>query len=915
MKRTNTKKQRGSALLLTLGILSMALVMAMCFAFTARTSLQVAQVNSDITKARLMAECGLQRVMAIMYNETNTASLPYYYAGDSSTGNFKFVQGANGNRTLRFMMSVYPTEESNTKYEETLRDDLIKASAYLPWLDSLTTTNKALDGAKHYGYQPVRDSDHNILGRIGYIVIDETDRLDINQMMPLLSNGSTWNSPFVKKGENMFASLYRGTSKLIYQTDDFPYNLVPNDDGYVDDNQASPQTIRMGKSLRELWFSSRSNYFSSRICRDSTRYEFAPFSSYRQLKNIYPAFVTDNDYLKYTFFSGKDIEAYWDSTNKIERQRFDLSGYEWRSGTAGNGWDDIWETDALTSRRFLVDKLVNSVERPAFYDEENPADVKKPTGTFDSGTGFGIPGITTQIAANMVDFCDSDSYATYKITATDLLAVTADSEVTYFGNDYAPYINEFGLSFKVSRVAAPNPDHETKRTFQLFVKPYFELLNIYPKRGLAATPAGKAKIVITGTLQKTIADGTPEDIAWPGGESDKWVIDTEYAESNGVAFLQPDISESAFESFTTGKDDSVTYTVNITSINMVTFESGDATIDGAKIFDFAYWKPTAPQELSIPLNVSAADSTAYTTGFSIQVSDPRLNHQTANWECTPVTGATETTATDLSCFTAGAKNTNCTGAGGDLENSTLSFTQSSPEDDSCTFSTAFIPNRPFKSVWELGCIHTGTAFKTLDILDADKEIVDKVKVGPLKIRKDTYNINASNTGCAFELFKNIDITRGYWFDYSGADASTNGPYAGETSTISSETNVSGFEFATAPSFNRSVAAEKFKSLASSAPNKRQQEALYGRTVELLSTRVCRYTILVTAEALRQIDIPDAQWDATKSTIKNAITDENDYYKKFKCQSLGKQRILAHVVHDTWRNTFEIVQMEYLDWED
>ena len=56
MKKTGKRDEKGSALLLTLGILSLALILGMSFAFSARTSRQVAKVNADQVKAKLLAE-------------------------------------------------------------------------------------------------------------------------------------------------------------------------------------------------------------------------------------------------------------------------------------------------------------------------------------------------------------------------------------------------------------------------------------------------------------------------------------------------------------------------------------------------------------------------------------------------------------------------------------------------------------------------------------------------------------------------------------------------------------------------------------------------------------------------------------------------------------------------------------------
>ena len=76
--------ERGVALLLTLGILSLLLVLAMGFAFSSRTNLMASQVNADMTGARLLCESGLERALAyIKYTFDNTNTPRDYYPASS----------------------------------------------------------------------------------------------------------------------------------------------------------------------------------------------------------------------------------------------------------------------------------------------------------------------------------------------------------------------------------------------------------------------------------------------------------------------------------------------------------------------------------------------------------------------------------------------------------------------------------------------------------------------------------------------------------------------------------------------------------------------------------------------------------------------------------------------------------------
>ena len=82
-KRKDKKNERGSALVLTLGILSLVLIMGMSFAFSSRTSRQVAKVNADQVKANLHGESGLDYALGVMqegfWEEVSGDDVPVIY--------------------------------------------------------------------------------------------------------------------------------------------------------------------------------------------------------------------------------------------------------------------------------------------------------------------------------------------------------------------------------------------------------------------------------------------------------------------------------------------------------------------------------------------------------------------------------------------------------------------------------------------------------------------------------------------------------------------------------------------------------------------------------------------------------------------------------------------------------------------
>ena len=67
-------KQRGVALIMTLGILALLLIMAMSFSYTSKTNEIAAGINADIMQARLMCESGVSRLLAAMKTTLDSAN-------------------------------------------------------------------------------------------------------------------------------------------------------------------------------------------------------------------------------------------------------------------------------------------------------------------------------------------------------------------------------------------------------------------------------------------------------------------------------------------------------------------------------------------------------------------------------------------------------------------------------------------------------------------------------------------------------------------------------------------------------------------------------------------------------------------------------------------------------------------------
>ena len=248
-----------------------------------------------------------------------------------------------------------------------------------------------------------------------------------------------------------------------------------------------------------------------------------------------------------------------------------------------------------------------------------------------------------------------------------------------------------------------------------------------------------------------------------------------------------------------------------------------------------------------------------------------------------------------------------------------------------SFSTAYIRNAPMESLWELGAIHRGEPFRTINLKkfsdpddstitgkysDGDAAILDYVKIGPLRFVKGRVNANTRNLGAIDILLNDIEEE---WYD--GSDVPSDNKVDYDISKISN-TALKGY----ATSRNRGVMANiLFDMLTDEVKTDRDAEALIGKTAGLLTTRLDTYSVYIVAEALRDLrDIPDdTTYEAIKDTLINPVkvkqvlrTDDDEYRGTGEvtsyCSIVGVQRMLVQLVRDAWRNEIKVERVQYLE---
>ncbi|MDY0176823.1 MAG: hypothetical protein RBT25_08015 [Lentisphaeria bacterium] len=935
MQKTDKHKQRGSALLLTLGVLSLALILAMSFAFSSRTNRQIAVINADQVKAKLLAESGWERIRASMeYNfgqisydsgsEIYSKDGSYYYPPQDGRLGFSSSSKLSSNGYEQRYTIVSGPDTSEESFNQL--GSILSRHCHL--VEDLGITIPAANG----GFQTLLGEDENnneiVIGRLGFLILEEGAKFDINQ---LVSN-QKGKIPFIQPGtDDLFEQLAK-FDEAFDPAEDFYYNILGD---YSTETYSEAGSKRLGLAIEELVVAARFDThrpegYSS--CK-------APWFSYEHLQKKLGS-VFSNKRLAYRFFSGREIEAYWDVdvadySNSTERQRFDITGFEWREDGLGGYYDDVsnkfipansgWEFgdggETSNSSEYavaLVDALVGTSQRPEFWDNSGvkpePAEVERVVGSAFPAD-FGIPALRAmsgsyptlnkQVAANLVDYCDSDSWATKPSGVT----WNSTDEPEYIGNEKVPYFNE--VTFKATAVKSIGSEPDSYE-FRLHLVPSVELVNIFTEPEKISSRDFRLRVIGTYHLTGMPIPATNFNIVFDFDQQDVNAYSYYVVDNLDDTDSRTEIHSATYAADITDAE----YTLTIEKIILI---SGNKNIDH-QICDFGYWSGTVSTTL-IP--GTTGDEAQYAC---LEAKDPRINHRPDNWAWKTSETPPEVFGSDENNNTLGDNNSNFkpqnSAPGSDPSKDIEEIDGISPSSLD-TFSTAYIRNGPMETLWELGAIHRGEPYQTINLKKfsapgstggydgGDALLLDQVKIGPAKIIRGKYNANARNPQALADLLSGIANA-----DYQDLEAT--GGASVDKDDIKFLGNPSPYRGA----FTNNVLSE----LVESAANDREAEAYIGKTAQLLTTRHDAYTVIVVAQALQDLTFDNVSWangpeEPTPDAIVKTLVNPTKYTLDSPpggtpadryCSILATQLIQVHVVRNAWRNSFEIVQQRILE---
>ena len=433
--------ERGVALLLTLGILSLLLILGMSFAFSTRTERMAAGVNADLTRARLLAESGLDRTLAYLkyafpYDATGvapaTGTPPSFSPWDSrvlfpATSGALFEKGP----AATDWANRYFSPSRNTSADAVGIETALATNLGFPFVPNGTPF-------ANQSWHHIEDADSNkLVGRIAFIIVDESGKIDPNGVMTLQHEPTT------------------GT----YYAD------VNGNGSFTDAPVAEGGEVRSGATPEEINGENAFTGITAGTLVDNLPANGKRWFSWDHLrKGLWAAASTNDSYAqaatKAVFPYSQDIEAW--NENGTDKHRFDLFG-------SATTWDAT-SFDILRSGGTGSTSNYWTGTPPAVNSTVTTCIPWLRTLTDASGTS-----VSNQVIANLIDYCDTDSVATSNFATTG-------GAPTYVGLEKVAYINEV--------IFTADADKSNDR---LTVSVTVELVNLYAE----TVPDGYLTVVAT----------------------------------------------------------------------------------------------------------------------------------------------------------------------------------------------------------------------------------------------------------------------------------------------------------------------------------------------------------------------------------------------------------------------------------
>ncbi len=601
---------------------------------------------------------------------------------------------------------------------------------------------------------------------------------------------------------------------------------------------------------------------------------------------------------------------------------------------------EIWNSDPAKAEAVLADLFPFSYDIEAYsviepetgspldkhrfnlarddWDDLTVDVVASDAGAFDAGPNAGgiswlanaaDPEQGRQIAANLIDYSDDDTGEPVHATS-DYDVANPDVRPTYCGNENVPYLNEF--QFRVD-INGGNVDIRLNAA---------ELVNMYAVD--PAEPFVDSVLKVRAQIDSAEISGLILDFEKAITAADSITLaDPDYHYVNTIAPQQslPNVPEQTLTDLT------------------VTVISARLT-DGATglLKDFAFDEDLASG--ADTLDGSGGLATRY---VSVECNDPRNNLDSAEWTWSPWGDAPGDAGSVVQIGLPRIPNTVFAIGADPTENDSEPLATQPWE-----VSTAYIRNAPMESLWELGAIHRGASWQTLNVRDFAPILYaasataglgafggvsggDAFILSQVKLTSDTevtgrVNVNTQNAHTLRGLFARIQLGSAYddlsagtpitaaalAADNSIADIiGTTGPVGPSTAappiagTIRAVngSGVDGAGLAVGEPFRYRGQIASVDRLSNGTvgvqDTDRLQEEIICKVVNLTTTRSNFFTVYLTSQIIN--DLETGYHGGTRGVYDEGVDTIQ-----------AEQRLLAVLYRDAMNNRFRVVRYEFLD---
>lgn len=533
-RKSATNNESGVALLFALGILSLLLILGLAFASNALLAQKVAANNSNRSQAKLLAQSAISRIaIAVMYYQSQATThspvvIPIDYSDVYSFGRDR------DNRV--FADGLFSTNDSLLTPPSSVTTD------------TPTSTTYARPKWAFVFDRPESDPDRRIIGRIAYQQV----------------KGSSGMSKI------SLNNVLRGV-----------YAQESHSTGTPVTNQI-PWTNRWGKSIDELNLNNTTPLNNWEVQ--------TPDESSLDVSSLPSFFVAYQDPGEYFYnytnvasqgYRNKSFVERWftGGTNPMEPEyyRYNITSSEYRllhrfnlgelddCDLGDEEWYDRFRNDtSVTLSRnsdAILDRLAHDGVEFRLTDDNTPADTGIPflKQIADTPETFAsLADRRKQIAANLNDYCDSDSKPTSDVDATNW-SVEGVTEPTFTGNERTPYLYELGYQLAIhqgntEKTAGIAAGTDGTIRFQLDLYPAVKLVQIYKN-----VPDGFSNFTVKNSVREITLEGKITEATYTG-------IKYEYTDAAGnpqsdTVNVELPVSGHTFE------QPSFSYTWNSTSTN------------------------------------------------------------------------------------------------------------------------------------------------------------------------------------------------------------------------------------------------------------------------------------------------------------------------------------------------------------